>query len=209
VADADPALLARLLSEEGVVTDAGEPGRLAWIGAVLGHRWHHLLDGVRFDDTWGLWAMGTLVVVGLGVVGLFVWILTRGLVGAAKRADAVVVGARPAASGLDRAMAEALLAAGRRREAAGLAWLWLVEGLGGAGIGEPHPDQTHGDFVGTVDRRNPGWALRDGLVDLRRAADHLCYAPEEPTVDAVVAWFDAVGGLRTRAGVEPPVEPRS
>ena len=197
--DADPALLHQILEQEGVVVDAGEPSRLEWLGAVVSHWWDGLMDSVTLDESWGWYALVVLGIVALALGAFLAWVVLRRLVGVTAAPKTPKAAVRAVAARLDRGMAEALLSAGHRREAARLAWLWMVEGLGAVGIGEPHADQTHNEFVGSVDRHNPTWPLRGSLRELRRDADRLCYAPEEPDVDAVVAWFDAVGGLRAEA----------
>lgn len=195
----DPALLARLLVDEGVVTDPGTPGWREWIAANVAEAWHQLVDGWELDAATGWIMLSALALITVGLFGGVGWLTLR----ASRRqaSSRVTPGPVPVAPGVDRIdQVEALLAANRCREAARVVWITTTEGLAAAGIGEVHADQTHGEYVWTVERRNPGWARHATLRTLRRQADQLCYAPLAPTPDGVRTWMVEMITLRTQAG---------
>lgn len=204
----DPELLRRLMAEEGVAPAvAPEPSWTEWAVASLGGWLDRLLSGVELKGEWGVWALGLVVVIGVALVLFLAWLVLRAQLGRPRAPRATEEAAAVIDRGVDLSAVQALLAEGRRREAARLAWLWMVAGLGEVGVGEAHADQTHGEFVGTVRRRNPGWPHHGVLVDLGRAADRLCYAPEDPSDESVTAWFARVTTLRERAGGQPGAQP--
>lgn len=182
----DPALLHRVMAERGVVAGDPEAGWLAWARAAADHEWQRLL--AMLDLPVG-WEWGGAVVLGLVAVALvqfLLWAWRRPRAGAPEQPAGVgrVEGDEDCVFSLD--VATALLAAGQRREAARHGWLWMAERISRRGVGVVNAEQTHGDFVRTVD---PGWPAHRDLGQLAGVADRLCYAAEEPSVEAVTVWF--------------------
>jgi hypothetical protein len=202
---ADHERLGRLLSETGVGTNPDEPSRLAWFAHWMQLQVERLLEAlfgtVEVTGSAGWWAMIAAVSLGAVLTVGLLWMVVSG-VRRRFRAEEEPVAAPVDVPVVvpDLAAAEALLDAGHVREATRAAWLWLVARLAAVGIGEPLPDQTHGEYVRTVDRRNPGWPLRPALGELRASADWLCYAPETPTIEGVREFLAKARGLGERVG---------
>lgn len=187
---ADAELLQRLMEERGQIATPPEPELGAWLYEVVQAWFLGLLGGASIPATVGIGGAVVLGVVAVGIVQLALWSERQ-----RREAEAVdpVVEAPLVAAKLENP--EALLAAGRCREAARAGWLGMVQGLVERGVGEIHVDQTHGDFVRLVARTSPEWPARTTLSQLAGEADLLCYGPAEPERAVVALWLGRAGTL--------------
>ena len=206
---ADPALLERVIAEEGISVDAPE-GPERWLGALLDWALARLQDadlpGPSPDAVpdWALTlAFGAVsaLLLGLGVALLrAAWRLRapRGPAAPAPRAPAAPPPAP--ADALDAA-----LAAGDARAAARALWLSVAAALAARGRGSATPDLTQQELCALVARRAPRW---EGLGDLRAlgaAVDVLFYGPHPPAVAQVRGLLPAAEALvgRLQPGPRP------
>lgn len=187
---ADRALLERVMADQGVIVEPSEPSIPAWMGAWVEEKWAGFVDRLDTSGPADFWVLVVLGVLGVAFLLALTILTLRGLRRAVRPASPLPsVPQRPAGS--DLAALIALLDAGRVREAARAGWVWMAEGLTGRGVGELRPHQTHGEFLATVSE-----GYRDRVRPLRDEADVLCYAPAEPSVEAVRGWIERAGSIR-------------
>lgn len=165
----DAETLARIVEEDGLQAGELDLGVVRWGSDVLRVTLERLLG--RFDPELQADERLVWVAYGIGAV-LLVWILATLLWNARlllRRRHAeinpAVATPTPAPSPRDRRRAiEALLAAGRAREAVAELWPWIAGHLAARGVGVDEPDRTIREFVASVA------ADRPELPRLRRLA---------------------------------------
>jgi hypothetical protein len=189
---ADPAALAPLLADDGVVAADPDPGVTLWLRDVLDALWGQIVDATTVTGVWGWAAYGVLIVLGLLGVAVAGFLAVQALRTRRRAAVVPVVVAPSAPVRPLRELVEGLLAAGRTRDAARLAWIFVAESLQSRGLGRVRPDQTNGEFVDTVPPAYPG---RPALARLAGDVDVLCYGPDEPPAAAVRAVLTSAEAL--------------
>jgi hypothetical protein len=181
----DAETLARVMEEEDLVRAGPDLGLARWGLDALETFLDRLFGDVGGDLPGGervLWVavalLSALLVVTLGLFGRQLWHARR-----AAAAQAVALAPPEPASPEDRRRRlDALLDAGRAREALAELWPWVATRLTARGLGEWEPDRTPREFVATVPAAWPGGRA---LRSLGRDVERLAWAGDTPSVDEV------------------------
>lgn len=184
----DAETFARIVEEEGLQAGELDLGLLSWGSDVLRAALEGLLG--RFDPE--LQADERLVWVAYGIGALLLaWILATLAWNARlllRRRHAEIIPAAapaPSPSPRDRRRAiDALLAAGRAREAVAELWPWIAGHLAARGVGVDEPDRTIREFVASV---GADWPELPRLRRLAGEVERLAWAGGTPSVGDVRA----------------------
>ncbi|MFZ5476613.1 MAG: hypothetical protein ACOZNI_07540 [Myxococcota bacterium] len=174
--------LARVVEEDGIATGDPELGVVRWLADAAETLLDRLLGPVGVALPEGervLWiALAAAVLLLAGTGGLLLWqlrALRRGREGGPGEPLPTI----PRSPADRRRLVEALLAAGRAREALAELWPLVAGGLAARGVGAWEPDLTVREFVATVPADWPGVPR---LRLLGAAVERLAWAGDPPSV---------------------------